>query len=167
MVSNPMLRRSLDTLAAAVLLLAIALPARAAARCPWMNDATASGLLGGDAVGNYVDRPAACTFTQTGNGVTRTLTVSVFDSPKPHDLVESLLRDCEQASPVQAIGNEAAVCTAGHSKYLRPNRLIGRVRGQVFVIAFDTTLRSDPILNNESISAKIDIAAEQIAGNLF
>ena len=45
-----------------------AIPVYAANDCPWMNEATASGLLGGTAVGMFqaatTEKAAVCTFTQ-------------------------------------------------------------------------------------------------------
>ena len=49
--------------------------------CPWLNEATASGLLGGAAVGDFTaaapGTPAVCTFVRQDAGATRTLRITV------------------------------------------------------------------------------------------
>ena len=46
-------------------------------------------------------------------------------------------------------------------------RLVGRVRDQVFTITISTTLKNDPILTRDEIKSRIYTAAEQVSGNLF
>jgi hypothetical protein len=60
---------------------------RVANNCPWMNEATASDLVGGDAVGTFVvgqGHPSVCTFTQQAGSVTRTLQIAVEIADHPH-----------------------------------------------------------------------------------
>jgi len=140
--------------------------------CPWINEATAGGLLGGDAVGMKTDatagQPTVCTFTQQGTGVTRTLRITVEIAPEPHVRMGAVAQVCgSDASPIKAIGNEALVCTADDRKGGLGERVVGRVRDQVFTITIASTLKGDPILNREALKAKIYTAAEQVAGNLF
>jgi hypothetical protein len=166
------MRRWFCELAIGSLILGIPLSAAAANQCPWLNEATAGGLLGGDAVGTFTAptaaSPAVCTFVETGTNFKRTLTITVEVTSNAHTRVESLLSGCDAGmSPIKAIGNEAAICEAGNRKGARFQRVIGRVRDQVFVIAFDTTLKTDPLLTPESLPAKIYTAAEQVSGNLF
>ena len=152
----------------------LALPSvcHATNNCPWLNEATAGGLLGGDAVGEKTDatagQPTVCTFTQQGAGVTRTLRVTVEIATEPHVRMETVAQVCgADASPIKAIGNEALVCTADDRKGGLGERVVGRVRDQVFTITIASTLKSDPILNREALKARIYTAAEQVAGNLF
>jgi hypothetical protein len=140
--------------------------------CPWINEATAGGLLGGDAVGMKTDatagQPTVCTFTQQGAGVTRTLRITVEIAPEPHVRMETVAQICgSDVSPIKAIGNEALVCTADDRKGGLGERVVGRVRDQVFTITIASTLKADPILNREALKARIYTAAEQVAGNLF
>ena len=150
------------------------LPAASSAEnnCPWLNEATAGGLLGGDATGVKTDpgsgQPTVCTFTQQGTGVTRTLRVIVEIAPEPHARMSAVAQVCgADVLPIKAIGNEALVCTADDRKGGVGERVVGRVRDQVFTITIASTLKVDPILNRDALKARIYTAAEQVAGNLF
>jgi len=151
----------------------IGLPASvlAANNCSWINEATASGLLGGDAVGEVsaaAGQPTVCTFIQQASGVKRTLRVTVEIVADAHARVGVIAQICGADShPIKAIGNEALVCTADDGKGGLGERVVGRVRDQVFTITLGTTLKNDPILTRDVLKAKIYTAAEQVAGNLF
>jgi hypothetical protein len=150
---------------------------RAANNCAWINEATASGLLGGEAIGAVTGaaagQPTVCTFTQQAMGVTRTLRVAVErvtveTGTDAHSRMSMVAQVCgADAAQLRAIGNEALVCTADESKKRMGERVVGRVRDQVFTIAISTTLKDDPILTREALRSKIYTAAEQVAGNLF
>ena len=139
--------------------------------CPWLNEATAGGLLGGEAVGTMTaadGQPTVCTFTQQDTGVTRTLRITVEIASEPHVRMSAVAQVCgADALPIKAIGNEALVCTADDRKGGVGERVVGRVRDQVFTSTIASTLRSDPILNRDALKARIYTAAEQVAGNLF
>ncbi len=146
--------------------------AMAANNCPWLNEATASGLLGGDATGEFTDaaaeQPAACTFTQKNAAGVRVLTIVVQIVNDAHSRVERLAHDCGMAAaPMAAIGNEALVCPVDDRRGATSQRVIGRVRNQVFMISLSTTLRGDPVLSRDELRARIGTAAEQISANLF
>ena len=164
--------RRLAFLALGVIFLALPAAGHAENNCPWLNEATAGGLLGGDAVGMKTDasagQPTVCTFTQQGAGVTRTLRITVEIAPEPHQRMSAVAQVCgADAAPIKAIGNEALVCTADDRKGGVGERVVGRVRDQVFTITIASTLKSDPILNRDALKARIYTAAEQVAGNLF
>lgn len=146
--------------------------ARAENNCPWMNEATASELVGGDAVGAYVaakDKPSVCTFTQRAANVTRTLEITVEIASDPHGSFLSILQtDCHSTqTPLKAIGNEAATCTMDRGKAVVGERALGRVRDQVFTITISTSAKEDSVLTPPMLKMKINAAAEQVAGNLF
>jgi hypothetical protein len=160
----------------AIILLAlatVALPMHSLAenRCAWLNAATASGLLGGDAVGDVsaaTGQPTVCTFTQMTDGVKRTLRITVEVTPDAHARVSAMMQSCgADVSPLKAIGNEATACAADDRKGVMGERVVGRVRDQVFTIAISSTLKNDPILTREALKTRIYTAAEQVAGNLF
>ncbi len=145
---------------------------RASNNCAWMNEATASGLLGSDAVGTFTEaaagQPAVCTFANQSNGATRTLRVTVEVAADPHARLAAVAQVCgSDAVPLKAIGNEAVVCTADDRKSGLGERVVGRVRDQVFTITISTTLKGDSILTRDALKAKIYTAAEQVSGNLF
>jgi hypothetical protein len=164
--------RRLARLALGITLVCLAARCRAENKCPWLNEATASGLLGGDAVGAFVEasqgQPAVCTFTQTGDRFTRTLRISVEVAPEPHARFTTVAQVCgADAVPLPAIGNEATICAADKSKGIFGERVVGRVRDQIFTILVTTTLRADPVLTHETLPVKLSTAAEQVSGNLF
>ena len=144
----------------------------AANNCPWMNEATASGLLGGDAVGAYSpsgsNKPAACTFTQNAADVTRILKITVEAAPDdPHARLMKSESACgPDPSPLKAIGNEAVACVEERPE-IRSARAVGRVRDQVFEILITTTRTDDPLLTHDALRIRINAAAEQVSGNLF
>lgn len=144
----------------------------AANNCPWINEATASGLLGGDAVGAFTEasagQPAVCTITQTGSGFTRTLRIAVEVTPDTHARVETALQACgKNAAPIQAIGNEASMCLLDNRNASLLELVVGRVRDQLFTITIGTTLKDDLILTRMTLKEKAYTASEQVAGNLF
>jgi hypothetical protein len=112
----------------------------AANSCAWINEATASGFLGGDAVGEVSVTAAAkrtvCTFTQRSAGVMRTLQVTVELSADPHERLGAIARICgTDVAQLTAIGKEAFVCAINNRKIVQGERVVGRVRDQVFTIA--------------------------------
>lgn len=156
----------------AALLNAFPAVSRAANNCPWINEATASGLLGADASGSYIDaaalRPAVCTFIQSANGITRTLSITVMETPEFRPLLDKESKFCITASePLRAIGNEAISCSWDERRKLYAERVIGRVRNQVFTITLSTTRKDDSTLPREVQKTRILIAAEQVSGNLY
>jgi hypothetical protein len=164
-----MLKRYLPAIGALAL---FCLPARAANNCPWLTEATASGLIGADSVGAFSAaadaHPAVCTFTEKAEGMARTLTITIELSPDPHARVSALAQACGGGgAPLNAIGNEAVSCTADLRRGELGERAIGRVRNQVFTITLGSTMKDDPILTRDALKSRIYTAAEQVAGNLF
>jgi hypothetical protein len=146
--------------------------AMAANNCPWLNEATAGGLLGADAVGAFTQatpgQPAVCLFTSEEQGVRRTLRITVEVVPDTHLRLVHEEQSCgSDATPLKAIGNEAIGCAADDRKGGPGERALGRVRDQLFTIAILSTLKNDPELTRDALKAKIYTAAEQVAGNLF
>ncbi len=144
----------------------------AANNCAWLNEATASGFLGGEAVGESTPaasgQSATCTFTQQDKRAARTLSITVESAASPHARVTSLAAACgTAATPLQAIGNEAVACPVVDRKGVRSELVVGRVREQVFTITIATSIKNDDILTDDALKTRIYTAAEQVAGNLF
>lgn len=163
------LAADLRVFAIAICLLMLPQAGRAANNCPWMTGATASGLLGGDAVGTFTEpagtQPAVCLFTYEGMGSRRTLRITVEVTPDTHARVAAAAQSCgSDAEPLKAIGNEAIGCSADDR---RSQRAVGRVRDQFFTITIGAAAKGDTVLTREALQAKIYTAAEQVAGNLF
>lgn len=147
--------------------------ARAANNCPWLNEATASGFLSGNAIGTYIPAgqsvPASCTFEQNEAEGTRNLIITVEVVPNPHARLMSVAHGCgANDRPVSAIGNEALRCMVNDRKHnTHSERIIGRVRDQVFSVTLSTTIKQDPALTPEELEMRIYALAEQVSGNLF
>lgn len=145
---------------------------RAANNCAWINEATASSLLGGEAVGILTEaaagQPAACTFTQQGERGKRVLRVTVEISGAAHTRLGAITQSCDaNAVPLRAVGNEALICAANERKNQLGERVVGRVRDQIFTITIGTTLKDDPILTRDELKSRVIAGAEQVSGNLF
>jgi hypothetical protein len=152
----------------------IAWPAasRAANNCPWLNEATAGGILGGEAIGAFTQattgQPAVCLFTSDAQGARRTLRITVEVAADAHMQVTTESQSCgPDAAPLKAIGNEALACAADDRKAGPGERAVGRVRDQVFTITLASSQKGDPMLTRDALKAKIYTAAEQVSGNLF
>jgi hypothetical protein len=144
----------------------------AANNCPWMNEATASDVLGSEGVGAFSaaspGQPAVCTFDSESEGVRRVLRITVEVTPDASALVALAARECgAEAAPLRAIGNEAFVCITDERKGATSVRALGRVRDQYFTILIATSQRNDPVFTPDMLKSKIYAAAEQVAGNLF
>jgi hypothetical protein len=154
-----------------ICLIGLSTVCRAANNCAWLNEATASGLLGGDSVGDVsaaAGQPTVCAFTQMTAGVKRTLLITVEIVADAHARLGVLAQSCgADTAPLKAIGNEALMCAADDRKAGLGERVVGRVRDQVFTITIASTLKNDPILNRDALKSRAYTAAEQVAGNLF
>jgi hypothetical protein len=169
---NPLSSRGMRGALLAVLLAALPAVAHAANNCPWINEATASGLMGGDAVGVYTDpapaQSAVCTFVQSEAGITRILRITVMETAEFRSVFDTESKVCVTlGAPLIAIGNEAIVCSGDDRKKLYAERVVGRVRNQVFTITLSTSRKDDSILTRSELKARILTAAEQVSGNLF
>jgi len=164
--------RKLRLTAIGVCLIGLSTVCQAANYCAWINEATVSGLLGGEAVGVVTEapagQPAACAFIQQGERGKRSLRVTVEIARDAHARLGAIAPACgTDAVPMRAIGNEALICTADEHKNQMGERVVGRVRDQVFTITIGTTLKNDPILTRDELKSRIYTAAEQVSGNLF
>jgi hypothetical protein len=182
-------------LAAGVLALFM-LPAvgHAEVKCPWLNAATAAGVLGGDVLMNvtksadqvegkgagaasYPDQvrsdrfDASCTFTHRDNSgvamlkiIVRTMADAAADYPL-------LLASCPgRAVPLAGIGNEAIYCaigSSGHAGNSGQEQVIARVRDRSFVLTIHRVPKSDTATDAEVLSDETRNIAEQVAGSLF
>lgn len=128
------------------------------ATCPWLNAATAGGILGGVATPAVTRETAnrddaVCTFTHERSQ----LRVEVMTMDTPHTEFTSHSAQCSvNQEPLKAIGNEAVVCGGRGSA-----QVVGRVRTRIFVILLTATGPS------EQLREKAREVAESVAGNLF
>ena len=165
-------RRTLNIAGPLCALCIVASSAHAANACPWLNEATASGLLGIQATGAYqsaaTGQPAVCTFTGQNDVITRVLQIQVITVPDAEAHLKVLKKSCtSETIPLQAIGNEAVSCISDDRSGRLGARIVGRVRDQVFTIRISSSQKHDSVLTRSAIQRIINTAAEQVAGNLF
>jgi hypothetical protein len=157
-----------------VLLLGVALmPAvcRAQAKCPWINEATARGILGGSVTTTVKindQSTGVCEFSRQQEAAVRQLRISVdimTDVPKQFP---TYLAQCPPKSdPLRAIGNEAVTCSMQGKPDQYAESVVGRVRNQAFVVSVSSTVQNDPSMTQEMRREKANLIAEQVAGILF
>jgi hypothetical protein len=139
-------------------------------KCPWINEATARGILGGDvAVSvNLVDRGGGvCEFSRSLGKTALRLSVSVdIMTDTPAQFPKYLGQCPPKSAPLPAIGNEAVICTLNKGdQYME--RVVGRVRDQAFVVSIRSSMADDPSMTQEMRRKKVNLVAEQVAGILF
>lgn len=119
--------------------------------CPWLNDATASGILESAAAATQVKN--ACEFkAKTGE-----LRIEVSAMPDAERRFVALKKKCKSNRPLQAIGNEAFECSRGNAELV-----IGRVRNQVFTITL--TMKG---YKKEVLLEKVRLIAQEVSGAMF
>ena len=164
--------RPILKLASLSALLSVAPYAHGANNCPWLNEATASGLLEARAVGSYqaesTNQPAACTFTGQNGGIARVLQIQVKTVSDAATHLKLLEKTCgTESAPLQAIGNEAIWCLSDDRGGRLDAWAFSRVRDQVFSIRISTSQKNHSVLTRSTLQRLISTAAEQVAGNLF
>lgn len=137
---------------AALVLLLGAFAGRAEEACPWINAATAAGVLGGTVTSN--NDGSTCLFTHSSSQ----LVVKVQTASLPYKL------NCEpNPTSLKAIGNEAVACSnEGSNNVQKIEQVAGRVRDRVFLVKL---LSND--IPRASLREKARSVAELVAGNLF
>ena len=141
------------------------------AKCPWINEATASGILGGavTVTAKVTDQTTGtCVFSRKKGAVVHQLRISVNLMSDFSKQFPSYLAQCQpKSSPLRAIGNEAVICSiqgkAGHYGEI----VVGRVRNQAFVVSVSSSVRDDPTMTQEMRREKVSLVSEQVSGILF
>jgi hypothetical protein len=142
----------------------------AQAHCPWLNVATASGMLNGPAILD-VQKPSpdetVCAFRYTVQGTVYSLQIDVRLHQDISRGLGSESSVCTSpGAALRAIGNEANIC-AEDSKSLHSDVVIGRVRDSIFRVSVSTSARNDPAMPRDALEQKAKDTAEQVAGALF
>ena len=158
----------LRILAGAILLAAMFVPASCLAdeSCPWLNAATAGGVLEGAvkvAVARNQD-DATCDFVRREGVREYSLRIEVATMRSdPNEFGSYAARCGSAATALKAIGNLALACTADGKDGQHGEQVVGRVRDRAFVVRVGT--------NDDSMRAalreKARKVAEQVAGTLF
>jgi hypothetical protein len=141
-----------------IIALAAALPVMAAApeRCPWLNAATAGGILGGPV--RVEITPASCEFTRESGSREMVLRIEVAPTSAPHATCGA------GAESLKAIGNEAHACAFSAKPGWLAEQVTGRVRDQAFLVRLST---NDASTAPKTLREKACNIAEQVAGILF
>ena len=141
------------------------------AKCPWINQATANGILGGAVtvtaeIGAHAD--GVCIFSRQQGAVVLQLRISVDIMTNIHKQFPSYLAQCPpKSNPLRAIGNEAVSCSIQDKEGHAVERVVGRVRDQAFVISLSSSVSDDSPMTQEMRREKASLVAEQVAGFLF
>lgn len=139
---------------------------RAQEVCPWLNAATAGGVLEG-LVTVKVARTGggvACDFARQKTSLVFSLRIEVAAMRAPQADFGAYKQRCGNDIRIfKAVGNEAIACTLAEADGQLAEQVVGRVRNQAFVILLST---NDSAMHS-SMRDKIRRVAEQIAGNLF
>ena len=138
--------------------------------CPWLNEATAGGALGGPVTVSIThtgkdNDDANCEFTHREGSVVMTLRIEVETMAAPAAAYRSFTARCTpDAQPLRAIGNQAIVCSLAGKKREISEQVIGRVRDRAFVVRVTSSTDS---LERTTLRTKARRVAEQVAGFLF
>jgi hypothetical protein len=140
------------------LALIICMPAAAASQagCPWMNAATARGVLGGAV--EVTVTPTSCGFVRHDGAGEFELRIEVGGAGAR-----------QAACPVgseslKTIGNEAAACSYEGKTGWAAEQVVGRVRDQSFLVRISV---NNGAIEKKELREKARGAAEQVAGSLF
>lgn len=142
---------------------------RGQTKCPWLNEATARGVLGGAVTGNVktvAHGDGVCEFSRKEGAALHELRIAVAmmtDTPKQFP---GYLAQCSSSTPLRAVGNEAVTCSL-QKKGDYSEKVVGRVREQAFVVSISSSVQDDPSLTPEMRREKVHLVAEQVAGILF
>lgn len=138
-------------------------------KCPWMNEATAQGILGGPVTvrANVTKGEGDCEFLRRQGSVVYRLHISIHIIANVAKQFPAYLAQCgAKPTPLSTIGNEAVRCDAQRKGQFTTS-VVGRVRDQVFIVSLGSSLQSDPSMPEESRREKVTLVAEQVAGILF
>jgi hypothetical protein len=164
---------------------------RAEVKCPWLNAATAAGLLRGDVqmtvsapadpgavkgVGqaSYADQirmdrfDVTCQFSRKVDGGVYTLSIAVKTMGDPAKEFAGYLAQCGgMTRALKAIGNEAVQCLAKNGSAPDEEKVISRVRERAFVLTVSRTGMKPAAPGADLLRDDTRNIAEQVAGSLF
>ena len=159
--------------AMATCLILLCSPCSAQSICPWLNTATASGVLGGTPT-VQVDNPGGgsgtCLFRRQNETRTDILRIAVI-SAEPMEKTQKEMKVYEtnctsSAAPLKAIGNEAILCIS-NTKASSGQLIVGRVRNNVFAVTISTGTGNISKVIQDTLAQRAEEIARQVAGSLF
>ncbi len=149
-----------------ILLLAICLPALHAAEqtCPWLNAATAGGVLEGPVHATVTKNgdDATCEFARQNAADKLRIEVAKMGASRG-ELAAYKAQCAGPVAPLKAIGTDAVACgiETGHGE--AAEQVAGRVRKQAFLVQ----VSAGSTFSRETLRERAIKIAEQVAGNLF
>jgi len=154
-----------------LLLLSLCGPlARANENCPWLNAATAAGVLQGSVTAtvrhtNQTNDDTICEFLRREGHLVSGLRIEVETMKDLGRDFASYAAQCKaDATPIRAIGNEALGCSLVGKKKQVSEQIVSRVRDRAFIVRVSSNAhsRAQSVLREEALKI-----AEQVAGILF
>lgn len=143
---------------------------RAQAKCPWISEATARGILGGPVVSTIkLDKSGGgvCDYSRQQGAAAYRLRITVeMMSDIPKQFAAFLVQCPPKSDSLVAIGNEAVVCSVEDKTEGHVERVVSRVREQAFIINLSSPT-DDAALTPALRREKVRLAAEQVSGILF
>jgi hypothetical protein len=155
-----------------ILFLALAFtPAMCAAseNCPWLNAATAAGVLKGPVTFTVTrsgadNADATCEFVHQEGDTVSKLQIEVETMKNPAREFATYSAKCAQSgTPLRAIGNEALVCSLGRKNQFS-EQVVSRVREHAFIVTMSSNMGAS---EGGELREKTQKIAEQVAGFLF
>ena len=144
--------------------------------CPWINTATASGVLGG-VVSEFVEKVSpgttVCKFHSERSNTSYDLQIEVAQMKAVGAEFPNYQARCNtEVTQLHAIGNEAEMCSTNNGNpsntiALYGEKVIGRVRDRAFIVIVSTSASDDPSMTLDALKEKAGSVAEQVAGALF
>ena len=164
-------------------------------RCPWLNAATAAGVLGGEVQMTVTMAPesetekgadqdgystpeqrfnrgdALCEFTRKADSGLYLLRIDVKTMNDPAKQFASFLALCKgSTAPLRGIGNEAVQCGMKDDAGVGREQVIARVRERVFTLTINRPPAS-PAASEKGLANGLREdtrnVAEQVAGSIF
>jgi hypothetical protein len=145
---------------------------RAQIQCPWLNAATAAGVLGGEVQASTTaltpQGDTTCDFKRTQQSVVFALKIAVHTMVLPSKDFAAYLAQCSGTPvPLKAIGNEAFQCVPSKYSNIGEEQIIGRVRDRAFIIDIKRGSARQSTSPQNGLSEEARNIAEQVAGALF
>jgi hypothetical protein len=164
---------------------------RAQAKCPWLNAATAAGLLGGEVqmtvtapvdpgpvkgagTAMYPDQvrmdrfDVSCQFSRKLDSGMSALSIAVNTMSDPAKDFVSFLAHCDgEKLALKGVGNEAVQCLRSGDSGNGREQVMGRVRDRTFVITVNRSAPAAPAEPGVALQSDTRNIAEQVAGSLF
>jgi hypothetical protein len=108
---------------------------------------------------------ADCVFVRQPDPAAGGLQIDVRTMSEPRKEFSAYAARCgAHATPLKAIGNEAAACTVSEKAGQISEQVVGRVRDRAFVVRLSI---NDSSMTQSLLREKARKVAEQVAGNLF